>query len=66
MDISEQTQKWVVKLVIVLASLLIFFVLLDQLTGNRLIRYIACGALFWIPFGAIATAFTGACAAIPG
>lgn len=66
MSISEETLKQVALLIIVVGGILIFIFLLDNvLTGGKFARAIACGILFWIPYGALAIAFTHGCAAIP-
>jgi len=65
MEISEQTVKQVAILILIVISIIVMLLLFGVLTGNKLARAIACGALFWVPFGSLAIAFTQGCAAVP-
>jgi hypothetical protein len=57
--------KFIAILVLMLVGILLFFILLDQLTGG-LIRGLIGSILFWIPFGSIFTSLTHGMSAIPG
>ncbi len=65
MEVSAQLIKQVGILIIIAIGILIFIFLLDQLTGGHIFRAITCAAIFWIPFGAMFSALTQGCAAIP-
>lgn len=65
MAIEEETIKQVALVLLIILCVVISIIVLNALTGGRLVRSIVCGALFWMPLGALATAMTQGCAAIP-
>lgn len=65
MKITEQLTKYVGILIIIIFCILIFIYILNQVTGGYLIKSIACGAMYLIPFGSVTSTLTQACTAIP-
>lgn len=58
----ERMTEFVGATIIVIIVLIVFFILLNHFTGGKLVKYMVCSILFWIPFGAASSMY---CYAIP-
>jgi predicted RND superfamily exporter protein len=60
--ITEEMTSHIGTIVIILLCLIIFFYLINNFTGGKLVRLIVCSIAFWLPFGAALGIY---CQAIP-
>ena len=58
--VTGHTQEIIMVLLLVVAGLLV----MNQMTGGRVVRAIVCGLIYFIPFGAMENMMTQACGAI--
>jgi len=59
---SERMVIFVGSLIVMLVVLVVSFFLINHFTGGKLVKFLVCNALFWVPFGAAASVY---CHAIP-
>ncbi len=65
-DIMEENITIIIAaLILILISLVVFGFMYGAAFGGTSVRKIACGFLFWMPFGNILTTLTHGCAIIP-
>ncbi len=62
MSMTEKMTTFIGAVIISLIVIVIFFYVINHYTGGKLVQFLVCGALFWIPFGAAAATH---CHAIP-
>ncbi|NIM47473.1 MAG: hypothetical protein GTN40_04945 [Candidatus Aenigmarchaeota archaeon] len=62
MTMTEEMTKFIGTIIISLIVIVVFFFLINHYTGGKLVKFLVCSALFWIPFGAAAATH---CHAIP-
>jgi len=65
MEITEQMLKMVMVLILIIIGFTIFIFLIDSFTGGKVVRWIVCGILFWVPLGPMFSAVSQGCGAIP-
>ncbi|OGI12421.1 hypothetical protein A3K64_01155 [Candidatus Micrarchaeota archaeon RBG_16_36_9] len=62
MTMEHQVTEFIGATIVVLIVLIVFFILLDNFTGGKLVRFLVCNILFWLPFGAASSMY---CYVIP-
>lgn len=67
-DVAGEMKEWATghaqEMIVILLMIVAGLIVMNQMTGGRMVRAIVCGLLFFIPFGAMANMMTQACGAI--